>query len=134
MSDCNSTYDPDSPLLWNRRFTSSGGEDADILVGGWIILPTTRPSSGQNPGGHPNPSTPPISDPCKARHSLGPKPTLGRTMGPHHSLMGARTQVLSRPHSPPPHLLRQVSLQECPDSDPHLHVPGWPLLQPWVPA
>lgn len=100
-SDRNSTYDPDSPLPWNRRFTSSGEEDADILVGGReSFCQPHAPPQARTLGVTPTPSTPSIRDPCKTRHSLGPEPALGRTMGPPRSVMGTRTQVLSRPTHP----------------------------------
>lgn len=58
------------------------------------------PPQARTLGVTPTPSTPSIRDPCETCHSLGPEPALGRTMGPHSSVMGTRTQVLSRPHSP----------------------------------
>lgn len=58
MSDCNSTYDPDSPLLWNRRFTSSGGEDVDILVGGVDHSANHTPLLRPEPWGSPQPQHP----------------------------------------------------------------------------
>ena len=58
------------------------------------------PTQARTLGVTPTPSTPSIRDHCEARHSLGPEPALGRTMGPHRSVTGTRTQVLPRPHSP----------------------------------